>query len=720
MVRLHHEFFEGMGAPLHGHFSDSIRGQIRKGVESRQIAPKEAYALFDEYSKTTAQVAKAKATGLGSVLRQTVQGNAEGSVQKTVQTYRERIRRIGRNADTHLFFQRLGAPLYGHFSPELRETLRSGIERGELKPKDILGMFTDYHRAVRAVQGRDAVDVLQVLAPIRNFKPLATAAQTFNALNANVSEVRTRAENNLASLEDIRRAAGNIKPNAQPVVVGTGGKRRPESALTFKHVIMIPTHNRPSRMRRAVADILSHVKANGYTGQLKIIVVDDSTERPSWEKNRSLIRQLGGKLPSNVRLGYYGKMEQDSFIQSLAGSMPGKEGRRLTDFLTIDPSTTRRGFGGVRNLASLIALYHSNPKDIVTFFDDDTSMRNVYAQRQADGSVGIKFGHVTDHFRALDRIFADPGVNVVGGLVTKDILEAHELVPDALRRAGFFFKRASEHTETQKIENLRRVLSPTVPVKNVPYGQALKMMGRYASNVKENGTYPLRIRLYDPNKPLLNPAEDEYNDWLGGANISVRASALAKGVPYPTAGVRGEDVCWSKLMNHLVGGVRRANLPISHFKAGKRDVFGEIAQNVAYSAVSGNLRRATERTGKSHEAIGLALQNALSPATVERIIQKALDSRANEDQWRGFAKNTRALMRQNGWWNQPKYHEALGRIEGMLDHFSQPDIQKKIRAKTADAGQIADGLRKYGTLIAQWPNVLQGVQRLKATQPARA
>jgi len=136
--------------------------------------------------------------------------------------------------------------------------------------------------------------------------------------------------------------------------------------------------------------------------------------------------------------------------------------------------------------------------------------------------------------------------------------------------------------------------------------------------------------------------------------------------------------------------------------------------------VSGNMRRATEKTGKTHAEVGLALQNSLAPPVVERIIQQALDSRVNETKWRKSAERANALMKQKGWWNQPKYAEAVRRIQLMLDHFSQPNIQKKVRAKTSDAEQITKGLQKYGHLIADWPQVLQGIQRLKAAAPLPA
>ncbi|MBI2445366.1 hypothetical protein HYV43_03195 [Candidatus Micrarchaeota archaeon] len=49
MARAHHRFFERLGVPLHGHFSESVRASIRSGIESERLKPKEAKQFFATY-----------------------------------------------------------------------------------------------------------------------------------------------------------------------------------------------------------------------------------------------------------------------------------------------------------------------------------------------------------------------------------------------------------------------------------------------------------------------------------------------------------------------------------------------------------------------------------------------------------------------------------------------------------------------------------------------
>ena len=193
---------------------------------------------------------------------------------------------------------------------------------------------------------------------------------------------------------------------------------------------MIPTINRTDRLAKVITDINGNAEKYNYNKtRIEIIVVDDGREETSLEKNREMLEEM--KIKTGLKIKYYGRDLQIEFLKKL------KEISRVDpeEFIYINKNEGKRGYGGIRNLLCMIAIFNvKNPGTVISFFDDDTSLKNVYS----DNGM-LKFDHVFDFFGRMDYFFLHGNMNVLGGDYTRDLFQGYWITSHMLLVLDKFF-----------------------------------------------------------------------------------------------------------------------------------------------------------------------------------------------------------------------------------------------------------------------------------------
>ncbi len=480
----------------------------------------------------------------------------------------------------------------------------------------------------------------------------------------------------------------------------------PRTAASFGHVVIIPTQNRPTLLGKCIDSIAENMRRFGYNRKIKIIVVDDSTEKKFEASNRAVLNTLAGKYPHLFEIIHYDKKTQARFISELEK----RADVSLDPFMYISMDKAKHGFGGVRNLAILAALRHARPDDLVTFFDDDIVLENLHLKRQ-NGSVVPGRSHLFSFFHKVDSVFRNPRVQIISGRVTKDIKEPQRLIPYYLDKVSLFLKRAKSMAPNQPLAGFAEQITEAPQLgRSIPFNKALRLLAVFSHGVVARGAFKAGVRYYAPNAPMLE--EISHSSSLGGANVTVRASVLERSVPYPTVDIRGEDSMWSMLMHRrLGGGLYRVNLPVLHHKGGSRGVFREYGQSISfvpvYDVIKGISRSPSPaalanqlRVNASREAVSLGYSK----------VRGHIESEFKK--WDSLTASVLTALRDSrAWWHRdPKLRRAARKLGENISIFASPQ-RNEILGNVVPEGKMRDALHSYAGLVEQWPRVLTAVKR---------
>ncbi len=522
------------------------------------------------------------------------------------------------------------------------------------------------------------------------------------------------------------------------------------------HIVLTPTRNRPKLLKKLLLSIRKNIQIYGYPLQnVMHIIMDDSSEEKSRQENQKLVNELNRASP-HPRIIYYGKKEQEEFENDLKkGYFP------YVDKFVYEPKKEgeKRGFGGVRNLTLLLGIYHATRRNtILTFLDDDVVLANLVYE---NGRRSIR--HMFSYFDRLDQAFMIDNsiVNIAGGPYTRDFYETPWMVVHLLWSLGAFFDLALQRGPHESHDDLYQIIFGAFPrpwrpfpnwserkdpnymgnIKtNLSLERWLKIMATSCSLMKDYGAYRLIPAVYDPAKPLIL----EQTPFSPGGNLSFRLWVAEQGVPYPVGGWRGEDMIWNIIMEAMVGGAHKVNIPVAHFRThgGKRDIEKEFAKDLTYDLnkelmlrmcpeLHGSIFTKGGKLDRSH--ISQRLQQHVDinsfgefsqfpyswylirnewdmrdPDTDE--IRKADFSMFGFAKWKEKAADVRSKMSLDAWFTKGEYKKYTKKIRDFLDYVDDDKIVERIKWEIPRVNEITDSIHLYGWLIAAWPALIHAVK----------
>ena len=475
-----------------------------------------------------------------------------------------------------------------------------------------------------------------------------------------------------------------------------------------KHLILIPTMNRPDYLDRAINDLFENVKRYGYPiDNILLVIVDDSTDQNYQDANYKIIQKYESQ---NYPLVYISKDQQNNLLKRIEKYV----GKGIYDY--VYNKYSKKTFAGVRNLLSLFAIYYSEEDSIITYMDDDTTLKNLAHSRD---QTSLEFKHLFNYFGNLDAIFNHGKVQIVGGLVTHDLFEGPIVIFHILRALRtFFYFSSGKDPQNDSIKRIRdEILGKKIIKRDMNLAMGLAWLSKFCKQARNFGAYRLPCVTYDSQKPLMDL--DKPNDWLGGANVSIRYKTLINGLPYAPITWRGEDVTWSKMMGKLLGeGVYRANLPIGHIRAaGQRDIFKEFGKDLGYYASEQIIDILLPKRHMSKAAIidGLSKTTPKSFEIVKNVFKKQdlKKDYAYFSSWPILTKETLNYMHKNEWWQNSKYRFRLIEIDKFLQTFGGHGVVDEILKHTPSPEEITTSIQNYSKLIEMWPRVVSAVEKIK-------
>ncbi len=461
----------------------------------------------------------------------------------------------------------------------------------------------------------------------------------------------------------------------------------------FQHVVIIPTKDRPEKLASLLRSMRENTRLFGYNGKIKIVVADDSSSAFA-HKNKALIHRIQREAGEQFSFFYYDKADQDRLAQHLREKLAPQK-LKADEFLFEDNG--KKGYGGVRNMASLLALRHVEPSDIITFLDDDVNLKNVVF----DDKGNLRRRHVQSYFHALDAAFAKPEVNVVGGSYTGDTGGAafHHLT-SGLDYLHYFFSQAAKHGPQESaqgvLKSLWKAAPPTARTTRTDFKRGVAIMGNLAEQLAR-GRFRFTLGLFPSNKQM-HPSS-----YHVAGNLSMRASALAN-LPFPILphNARGEDVIWSSTFNKLHGGVYYLPNPVGHLKDinGRRIVSDAVRDAPCHVFIS-SLRDAF-RSGSNL----LQVASSVSEADVAR--HSATQRRKFSQkvaQWRQRTSELDSAL-SSGWWARGESAPHVAKVrETVRDVKSAvPGIMRQVD-DVLDPGALTRAIKKYGFLATNWAQV---------------
>ncbi len=502
----------------------------------------------------------------------------------------------------------------------------------------------------------------------------------------------------------------------------------------FYHIVLIPTRNRPHLMRKLLDSIVQNTSIYKYPREnLKVIVIDDSTENRLIEGNANACGEVRGQ--SGLNVVYYGKDQQNNFIADLERYFPN-----LQSFIW-DTRTSRRGFGGIRNLCLLIGLYEAPENTLFTFLDDDVTLANLVSEM---GRVKIK--HVFSYFEKIDDVFSSrvtgpvagasgnrtDWVNFAGGGYTRDMYETPWIVVHLLWVLGYFFEVALKQPPTHHSRDVLDMAIFRFPKgwdcvtyqlsdirTDISLERLLRVLAASSSIMKDYASYRFVPTIYNPKTPLFK----EWNPYSTGGNVTFRKHAIENGSPYPVGGWRGEDITWAETMQKFVSGGAQISVPVGHFRtaAGKRKIEEEFGKDLIFDLHLNTIRYLIH---------GLRSRGAISSALSRRFDLTELGEgrefpytwymrggnlHFNFDQWPKYVQDVRNKMASNGWFRDQKHANSLKKINAFLDYVEDPKFVERIKFHIPPVDALFEATQKFGRLIAEWPKLMDALRQKKET-----
>ncbi len=461
----------------------------------------------------------------------------------------------------------------------------------------------------------------------------------------------------------------------------------------FSHVLIIPTMNRPEKLRSLLSSMVENTKLFGYTGKVKVVMVDDSGEEAS-KANKETINEFKAKAGAQFSFHYYDKADQGRLVEYMRDKL-AQQDISPDEFVFEKPG--QKGYGGVRNIASLLALKHIDPNDIVTFLDDDVSLKNLMVEK--NGRLRAK--HVQSYFHALDSAFSKPNVNVVGGDYTGDAGGAafHHLSA-GLDYLNYFFSHAGQHSPGASASNALRPLwkaaPPNVRTVNTSFQRGVSMMSNLSEQLSR-GRFRFTLGLFPFGKQMGRKS------FHVAGNLSMRANALTS-LPFPMLGgwARGEDVIWSSTFDRLNGGVYYVPNPVLHLKDlnGRRIVSDAVRDMPCHTVIS-VLREALSQNNNLQQAA-----NVITDEQVQRhLAPQKLKYKKTIAAWQEKTHELRIAL-ASGWWNTgatrrdvEKIRDTLGKVESGFAPALR-DVEEVL-----ESSKVAGAIKKFGKLSVNWPQV---------------
>lgn len=513
------------------------------------------------------------------------------------------------------------------------------------------------------------------------------------------------------------------KPAAKPVepaaeekpLAPTPAPKKPVALFPeSNHVVVIPTRNRPGRLATLLESILENTKKFGYDKRIKIVVVDDSDAAEA-ARNQARVSTLEKKSGGRLELHYYDKSDQQRLVKSLEEQL-ALSGIDPKEFIYEEGN--RKGFGGVRNMASLIAQRHAKTDSILTFLDDDTMLKNLVFKGGEH-----KLAYTKSFFHELDKTFAAPDVNMIGGEVTGDGSGGmFYRVSDGLSYLEKFFLNAREKSPRSSSDDAQRQMIGTVALPGLSMKDGLKKMGNLTAQLP-SGRDRFRVITTDvlSKQYKFDKKTVHRTDLVPGANVSLRASVVNQ-IPYfQYKGLRGEDVIMSCAVNSLLGGVYIINNPVAHFRdQANRDVVRESIADMTCHPVIEALREAAGGKGSFVEALKAYSTDKAKPH-VEGILYSYPGNRISI--WQNRLPMLKQIIHgeKSAWWLKPEHANSMKKINSFLQHLETrlPTARRELH-DSISADKVAQALRKYGRMLETWRQVTEAARLAELKERRRA
>ena len=477
------------------------------------------------------------------------------------------------------------------------------------------------------------------------------------------------------------------------------------------HVVLVPTMNRPRKLAKLISSIHENVRKFNYRKPITVVVVDDSSENEA-NQNRKKMSQFMEKSPSNVRIQYYNRADQ----QQLLSEMAQRGGGDVQKFIYEHES--KKGYGGVRNMALLFGVRHSNPNDIVTFLDDDVTLKNLVVEER-HGKRSLRIRHVSDYFGNIDRMFSRPGVDVAGGGYTIDNhFGEFNNIQIGIRAIEHFFAQAREHRPDEVCDNTFKEIWGQSPSRGTKYREGLELVEKLTRDMIA-GKQRFNLGMFNPNM--------YHTPYLAGGNLSMRARIMTE-IPYPLmAGTRGEDIVFTALAyfrgKHPVWFYPN---PVSHRKdsldtsigGGQRNVFRHAALEAAPFGIIGTMKALSyrgnlvKRLRSNHPEMHSLLQDEIAGQ------EKWIDQEYVSDFERRL-QNIRKYLDTEAWYNEGKERQVKERIGKMVDYIE--DEVKKLRHKTSEVlrdQRLTKVLEEYPHRMDRWRELVEIAKYSRLQQAA--
>ncbi len=475
---------------------------------------------------------------------------------------------------------------------------------------------------------------------------------------------------------------------------------------------MVPTKDRPRKLDKLLASIHENIQINRYAGKVSVVVVDDSQESQNMRQNRDNIarrlERMGGKVP----IYYYDRNDQAELVRDIE-----KRGGDDVQRFVYEQGTTK-GYGGVRNMALLFATQHVRPQDIVTFLDDDVSLKNMVIEEQ-HGRKRIRIRHDTNYFGNVDRIFSNPQVKVAGGGYTADDhFGEFESLKWGLVAIDEFLSAAKQNKSTEYCDRTMRAIWRHSPVHHMSFRSGLELVVKLTQGMLQ-GKQRFDMR--------VNRGEEFATSYLAGGNLSVRADVLRR-IPYPSmAGGRGEDVVFTALTNHLwKDSVWFYPNPVSHRKdaldtstsGGRRSIFKHAALDTAPHPIIWSIMELSTR-GNVLETLRRRPQEA------RRVFNSKVSEVRNWFQRDYLSEMDRRIqsikehLAQSVWYNQGESAETTEELRKLVDKIEEGYHELKERVVEVTGNErLKDALIEYPQRIERWRELMEIAEHRRMRQAA--
>ena len=170
-------------------------------------------------------------------------------------------------------------------------------------------------------------------------------------------------------------------------------------------IVVVPVADRPQHIRACLASLQEQLRRFPYTGEISVLIADDSAQAASITANREIAASF---TANGLRTIHFPPAEQFARVRALGVELPRVLGNAPRD------NYGHKGQGVMRNIAYLkvAELLQDTPGDtLIWSIDSDQEFRVNVPQDD---------GYVVDFFNGLDAIFSRTNALVVTGKVVGD------------------------------------------------------------------------------------------------------------------------------------------------------------------------------------------------------------------------------------------------------------------------------------------------------------